>query len=151
MYFFVMKKKTFLIEYDENKLLALDAYCKAIWISRWELFRMCADNHLSLNIDLINQFYKNQSNYLIEYKDTNMFKLCMNSTVEKELDYLWVNQREVLKEIAYKLSEAGFKDESIRLIDIAHWQRYLQKNPKMQKTFPEYVKRKYTNPDLLTY
>jgi len=96
-------------------------------------------------------------NYLDHYRDTKLYEaMITNKKVEKPITPLSENvmsyqERETLKKFADKMAEYGFFDESIMLKDISHWQRYLENNQGKEKTFLEYVERKYTNPDLKTY
>lgn len=147
-----MKNKSFPIDYDENKLNALDAYCKDSWVSRTEFIRQLLDERFTWNKEKVKAVFNKQILYLEEYKDTKMYKECMSSVVKtKTKECISYNEQESLKLLADSLAEAWEWDLAIMIKDIAHQQRFVQSHPEDKKTFLEYVERKYTNEDLQTY
>lgn len=143
-----MWNKSFLLDYDEEKLNVIDSYCNGYGIPRVELFRRLADSRLSENKKEAKNVVIKIKNYLDNYRDTETFK-----TMSPETIHCWlsVDDRELLKRLGDDLIKAGTQDEGIMLKDISHRQRYLESNPENIKTFPEYIDWKYTNPDLVTY
>ena len=99
-------------------------------------------------------------NYLEHYKNSEMYRIMNDSTMKNNdntsstwladfiMDYL---SREQLKKQADNLSKHWLYDWALVMKDIAHWQRYLENNKERFTDFFEYIDRKYTNPELLTY
>lgn len=143
-----MWNKSFLLDYDEEKLNAIDAYCNSHGIPRVELFRRLADSRLSENKKEAKEVVIKIQNYLDNYRDAEMSKAMSPESIHC---WLMVDDRELLKRFWDDLIKAGTQDEGIMLKDISHRQRYLEINPDDVKTFSEYVDWKYTNPDLVTY
>lgn len=149
-----METKQFILDLSKDKVEVLDLYCSKNNISRTDLFRRFVDDRIKGNKQEVIKNAKSITSYVKKYENTPMFKETNYSFFENENKIkkpLEVKEREVLKEIANSLARWGLSDEAVLLLDISHWQRFLEKNPEDQKNFEEYVDWKYTNPDLATY
>lgn len=95
--------------------------------------------------------------YIDEFKETPMYQWIQDSIhfnkegVIDEKKLMNLKEREALKNFADIMASMWMKDGQIILKDISHWQRYLANNPKKPLDFYEYVERKYTNSENLSY
>lgn len=144
--------KRFIINLDDDKLKALDAYCSRLWVSRTAFIKWLVNDWFWSNKKEIKTKLLQHVLYLDEYRESPMYVKHMQEILkEKTINAIPYKEQEDLKVAADAFAQAGEWDFALLLKDLSHWQRYLAKHSEQPKTFLEYVERKYSNEALRTY